>query len=120
MRDAIAAHVHDGDTVVIEGFTHLICFAAGHHLVVDEIGRQPGQREIALALANDLVTGRETDEVGEALDGDRVAVMHELGDGITHRGDLGRAHGTAGITPWRLPRRRPLRTAAAQYPLRPR
>ncbi len=29
MREAIAAHVRDGDTVVIEGFTHLICFAAG-------------------------------------------------------------------------------------------
>jgi glutaconate CoA-transferase subunit A len=24
MRDAVAAHVRDGDTVVIEGFTHLI------------------------------------------------------------------------------------------------
>jgi glutaconate CoA-transferase subunit A len=33
MREAIAAHVHDGDTVVIEGFTHLICFAAGHEIV---------------------------------------------------------------------------------------
>ena len=27
MREAIAAHVRDGDTLVIEGFTHLICFA---------------------------------------------------------------------------------------------
>ena len=33
MREAIAAHVHDGDTVVIEGFTHLICFAAGHEII---------------------------------------------------------------------------------------
>ena len=33
MRDAIAAHVHDGDMVVIEGFTHLICFAAGHEII---------------------------------------------------------------------------------------
>lgn len=33
MRQAIAAHVHDGDTVVIEGFTHLICFAAGHEII---------------------------------------------------------------------------------------
>jgi len=33
MRDAIATHVHDGDTVVIEGFTHLICFAAGHEII---------------------------------------------------------------------------------------
>lgn len=33
MRAAVAAHVHDGDTVVIEGFTHLICFAAGHEII---------------------------------------------------------------------------------------
>ena len=33
MRDAIARFVHDGDTVVIEGFTHLISFAAGHEII---------------------------------------------------------------------------------------
>ena len=33
MREAIATHVRDGDTVVIEGFTHLICFAAGHEII---------------------------------------------------------------------------------------
>ena len=33
MQDAIAEYVHDGDTVAIEGFTHLICFAAGHEII---------------------------------------------------------------------------------------
>ncbi|MFL5776349.1 MAG: CoA transferase subunit A [Chloroflexota bacterium] len=33
MRDAIAELVHDGDTVAIEGFTHLISFAAGHEII---------------------------------------------------------------------------------------
>lgn len=33
MNAAIAAHVRDGDIVVIEGFTHLICFAAGHEII---------------------------------------------------------------------------------------
>jgi glutaconate CoA-transferase, subunit A len=33
MKDAIATHVRDGDTIVIEGFTHLICFAAGHEII---------------------------------------------------------------------------------------
>ena len=33
MRDAIAELVRDGDTVAIEGFTHLICFAAGHEII---------------------------------------------------------------------------------------
>ncbi|MDE2143322.1 MAG: CoA transferase subunit A [Elusimicrobia bacterium] len=33
MKDAVASLVHDGDVVVIEGFTHLICFAAGHEII---------------------------------------------------------------------------------------
>ena len=33
MRTAIAAHVHDGDIVAIEGFTHCISFAAGHEII---------------------------------------------------------------------------------------
>src|SRR6187399_3233705 len=33
MRDAVADLVRDGDTVAIEGFTHLIGFAAGHEII---------------------------------------------------------------------------------------
>ncbi|HEY6679485.1 MAG TPA: CoA-transferase, partial [Actinomycetota bacterium] len=33
MKDAVADLVRDGDTVAIEGFTHLICFAAGHEII---------------------------------------------------------------------------------------
>jgi len=33
MRDAVRELVRDGDTVAIEGFTHLICFAAGHEII---------------------------------------------------------------------------------------
>jgi glutaconate CoA-transferase subunit A len=33
MHEAVADLVRDGDTVAIEGFTHLICFAAGHEIV---------------------------------------------------------------------------------------
>ena len=33
MHDAVEALVHDGDTVAIDGFTHLICFAAGHEII---------------------------------------------------------------------------------------
>jgi glutaconate CoA-transferase, subunit A len=33
MRDAVAELVRDGDAVAIEGFTHLICFAAGHEII---------------------------------------------------------------------------------------
>ncbi len=33
LAEAIAAHLRDGDTVAMEGFTHLIPFAAGHEIV---------------------------------------------------------------------------------------
>ena len=33
MKDAIERFVHDGDVIVIEGFTHLICFAAAHEII---------------------------------------------------------------------------------------
>lgn len=42
LSDAIAELVSDGDSVALEGFTHLIPFAAGH-----EILRQ-GRRELEL------------------------------------------------------------------------
>jgi glutaconate CoA-transferase subunit A len=50
MRDAVAHHVRDGDTVVIEGFTHLICFAAGHEII------RQGRRDLTLCrLTPDLI-----------------------------------------------------------------
>ncbi len=33
LHDAIAAYVHDSSTIAIEGFTHLIPFAAGHEII---------------------------------------------------------------------------------------
>ena len=33
LRAAIAEYVHDGDSVALEGFTHLIPFAAGHEVI---------------------------------------------------------------------------------------
>ena len=50
MRDAIAALVRDGDTVAIEGFTHLISFAAGHEII------RQGRRDLTLArMTPDLI-----------------------------------------------------------------
>jgi len=43
MRDAVAALVRDGDTVAIEGFTHLISFSAGHEII------RQRRRELTLA-----------------------------------------------------------------------
>jgi glutaconate CoA-transferase, subunit A len=33
MQEAISRFVHDGNVIVIEGFTHLICFAAAHEII---------------------------------------------------------------------------------------
>lgn len=50
LRDAVGAHVHDGDTLAIEGFTHLISFAAAHEVI------RQGRRGLTLArLTPDLV-----------------------------------------------------------------
>ncbi len=50
MREAIASLVFDGDTLVIEGFTHLICFAAAHEII------RQGKKDLTLArLTPDLI-----------------------------------------------------------------
>ena len=50
MRDAIATLVRDGDTVAIEGFTHLISFAAGHEII------RQRRRDLVLArMTPDLI-----------------------------------------------------------------
>jgi glutaconate CoA-transferase subunit A len=50
MHDAIAEFVHDGDSVAIEGFTHLIGFAAGHEII------RQGRRDLTLCrLTPDLI-----------------------------------------------------------------
>ena len=50
MREAIAAHVHDGDSVALEGFTHLISFAAAHEII-----RQQRRHLTLCRLTPDLV-----------------------------------------------------------------
>ena len=42
LRDAVAALVRDGDAVAMEGFTHLIPFAAGHEVI------RQGRRDLEL------------------------------------------------------------------------
>jgi len=69
------------------GEDELLRAARGDHLVVNEVGRQPAQRQIAAPLPNDLVPGGERDEMGEALDDDDVAVAHVARDGVPQRHD---------------------------------
>ncbi|MBI3504298.1 MAG: CoA transferase subunit A [Proteobacteria bacterium] len=50
LRDLIATHVRDGMTVALEGFTHLIPFAAGHEII------RQRRRDLALVrMTPDLV-----------------------------------------------------------------
>jgi glutaconate CoA-transferase subunit A len=50
LPDAVAAHVNDGDMLALEGFTHLIPFAAGHEIIRQE------RRDLTLVrLTPDLI-----------------------------------------------------------------
>jgi len=50
MNEAIGRYVHDGDSIIIEGFTHLICFAAGHEII-----RQRRRELTVCRLTPDLI-----------------------------------------------------------------
>jgi glutaconate CoA-transferase subunit A len=50
LSEAIATHVHDGDTIYAAGFTHLIPFASGHEII------RQGRKDLVLARATpDLI-----------------------------------------------------------------
>jgi glutaconate CoA-transferase, subunit A len=50
LAEAIAEHVHDGDTVALEGFTHLIPFAAAHEII------RQGRKDLTLVrMTPDLI-----------------------------------------------------------------
>lgn len=50
LRDAVAALIHDGDSIALEGFTHLIPTAAAHEII------RQGRRELTLIrMTPDLV-----------------------------------------------------------------
>jgi glutaconate CoA-transferase, subunit A len=50
LPEAITTHVRDGDSVALEGFTHLIPFAAGHELI-----RQGRRRLHLIRMTPDLI-----------------------------------------------------------------
>src|SRR6266403_5009338 len=50
LSDAIAQHVRDGQSVALEGFTHLIPFAAGHEII-----RQRRRRLHLIRMTPDLI-----------------------------------------------------------------
>ncbi|HWA94016.1 MAG TPA: CoA-transferase [Terracidiphilus sp.] len=50
LAEAVAAHVQDGDSVAMEGFTHLIPFAAGHEII-----RQKRRELSLIRMTPDLI-----------------------------------------------------------------
>ena len=81
--------------------------AGADHLVVDHVRRHAREREVALALTDDLVAGREADQVGEALDRDGVAVADQLARPRRPSWSLARPRppGHSGLQPSSGPRR---------------
>ena len=63
----------------------------GNHLVIDDVRRQAAERETAQLLPDDLVRGGKADQVGEALDGDRITVEDVMRDRLGHRHHLHRS-----------------------------
>jgi glutaconate CoA-transferase subunit A len=53
LPEAVAALVHDGDSVALEGFTHLIPFAAGHEII-----RQGRKHLTLIRMTPDLIYDR--------------------------------------------------------------
>src|SRR5499427_1870065 len=50
LSEAVRCYVHDGDTVALEGFTHLIPFAAGHEII------RQGRKDLTLIrMTPDLI-----------------------------------------------------------------
>ena len=82
LSDAIAKHVADGACLALEGFTHLIPFAAGHELI------RQGRRELHLAIGviAPVHFARFVDQVEHGL---AEEVEHVLGGPVVAR--FGRA-----------------------------
>jgi glutaconate CoA-transferase subunit A len=85
LRDAIAELVHDGDTVAMEGFTHLIPFAAGHEVI------RQGRTDLTLIrMTPDLVydqligAGAARELVFSWGGNPGVGSLHRLRDAVEH------------------------------------
>src|SRR5271167_3968413 len=85
LSDAVAELVHDGDSLAMEGFTHLIPFAAGH-----EILRQ-GRRELELIRMTPDILYDQMIGVGAArrlvfsyAGNPGVGSLHRIRDAVEH------------------------------------
>src|SRR4051795_7386069 len=85
LRDGVAQLVSDGDAVALEGFTHLIPFAAGHELL------RQGRRELELIRMTPDILYDQMVGVGAArrlvfsyAGNPGVGSLHRLRDAVEH------------------------------------
>ena len=85
MRDAIAAHVRDGDVVALEGFTHLIPVAAGHEIIRQRRRGLTLVRMTADIVVDQLVAAGAVGKLISSFVGNSaVGSLHELRRRIEH------------------------------------
>ena len=94
LADAVADLVPDGATVAMEGFTHLIPFAAGHELIRQE------RKDLTLARLTPDVDLRPDDRHG-LRPGPDLLLGRESGVGSLHRLRDAVEHGHPGHWSWR-------------------
>ena len=85
LREALACHVRDGMTIALEGFTHLIPFAAGHELI-----RQRRRHLTLVRMTPDLIydqmigMGCASSLVFSWGGNPGVGSLHRLRDAVEH------------------------------------
>src|SRR5713226_251690 len=86
LREAVSGFIRDGDTVAMEGFTHLIPFAAGHEVIRQQ------RRELTLVrMTPDLIydqligMGCARRLVFSWGGNPGVGSLHRLRDAVEHR-----------------------------------
>src|SRR5262245_23912496 len=83
LREAVADLVHDGDVVAMEGFTHLIPFAAGHEVIRQ---RRRGLRLIRMTpdlISDQLIGAGCAQKLVFSCGGNPgVGSLHRLGDAV--------------------------------------
>ncbi len=81
--DRIAQAMQRANTRVTGVGEHQLAGRTGaDHLVIEHIRRHSDQLELTPALTQDLVPGRERDQMREAFQRDAVPVVHQLGDAV--------------------------------------
>jgi acyl CoA:acetate/3-ketoacid CoA transferase alpha subunit len=72
LSDAVRAFVHDGGTLVLEGFTYLIPSAAGHDIIWQ------GCRDLTLIRMTPDIIYRDAVDVREPSTAEQLAVLRDL------------------------------------------